>query len=61
MMISEPHKDNPSVNIVTQSGIATREDKVEGKQPVLDTWVYKDSEENVGFDLLVLVFPCYHQ
>lgn len=48
MMRSELCEENPIVNIVTQSGIATGEDKVEGK---LDTWVHRAGEKNVGFEL----------
>lgn len=32
MMRSEPHEDNPSINILTRSGAITGEDKVRGKQ-----------------------------
>lgn len=50
----EPCEDNPSVNIVTRSGIATGEDKVEGKKPISNTWVCRVGEKNVGFDLQIL-------
>ena len=51
MMRSEPRKDNPSINIVTWSGMATGEDKVEGKQPASKLWFRRTGEKNVGFDL----------
>lgn len=51
MLRSEPCKDNPSVNIVTRCGVATSEDKAEGKQPILDTWVRRPCEKNFGFDI----------
>jgi len=51
MMRSELCEDNPSVNIVTQSGIATSEDKVEGTQLVLYTRVCRVGEKNIGFEL----------
>lgn len=51
MMRSEPHENDPSVNIVTWSGVATSEDKVKGKQLKSDSWFRKASKKNVGFDL----------
>lgn len=51
MMRSEPRKDDPSINIVTWSGISTGEDKVEGKQLVSDIWFWRADEKNVGFCL----------
>lgn len=50
MMRYELCEDDPSINIVMRSGIATGEEKVVGKQPVLDLW-FQTSEKNVGFDL----------
>jgi len=41
MMQSEPREDDPSINIVTQSGVATEEDKAKGKKLVAYTWVRK--------------------
>lgn len=49
MMRSEPRKDEPSVNIVTWSGIATGEDK--GKKPEESIWVRKAADKDVGFNL----------
>ena len=49
MMRSELREDGPSVNIVTQSGIATREDK--GKQLEENVWVRKVDDKDVGFYL----------
>ena len=61
MMRSEPCEDNPSVNIVMQSGITIDEDMEEGKKSVSDTWVHRSSEKNVGFYLQrekeVYLFP----
>lgn len=51
MMWSEPHEDNPRISIVTWSGVATGEDRVEGKNLVVDTWVRKAGEKNIWFDL----------
>jgi len=49
MMRSELQEDGPNVNIVTQSGIATEEDK--GKQPRENIWVCKVAHKEDGFDL----------
>lgn len=51
MMRSEMCEDGPSINIVTWSGIATREDKATGKQPKENTWVRKDADKDAEFDL----------
>ena len=51
MMRVEPHKYDPSVNIVTQSGTATGEDKLEGKNPMVDTLVINDGEKSIGFNM----------
>ena len=51
MMRSKTCEDDPSINIVTRSGVATGEDKVEGKQLDSDSWFRKVNERNVGFDL----------
>jgi len=50
MMRSELHEDDPNISIVTWSDVATGEEKVEVKQPELDSWVQKTGESNVGFD-----------
>ena len=49
MMVSEPREYGPNVNIVMQSGIATKEDKE--KQPKADGWVCKAVDKEVGLDL----------
>ena len=49
MMRAKPHKEDPKVNIVLQSGVTTNEDK--GKQPVEGEWVRKALEKETGFDL----------
>lgn len=49
MMRLKPHEDGPNVNIVTRSGITTREDK--GKQPEVDVWVHKAADKKTGFDV----------
>jgi len=51
MMKSEPDEEDPSVNIVTQIGIAIMEDK--GKQPEENVWVRKAADKRVGFDVKV--------
>ena len=51
MMRSEQHEDDPRINIVTQSGVDTREDKVEVKDPEVDAWVRKAGEKSTGFNL----------
>lgn len=48
MMISEPHEGDLSINIVTWSGVATSEDKVEGRKLELDSWFRKDGENMLG-------------
>jgi len=47
-MRSEPQEDEPSINIVMQSGIATSEHK--GKHPKECGWVCKATEMEVGFN-----------
>ena len=49
MMRSEPHEEDPNVNMVLQSGVTTREDK--GTQPEEDTWVFKVPTKEPEFDL----------
>lgn len=49
MMMAEPHKEDPNVNIVLHSGMTTGEDK--GKQPEESEWVCKSLEKEVGFNL----------
>lgn len=51
MMRSETCEDDPSINIVTRSDVATREDKEEGTKPEADTWVRKAGEKSIRFDL----------
>lgn len=47
----EPHEDDPSINIVIQSGIDTKEDKVVRKQPEENIWVRKTTNKDDEFDL----------
>lgn len=49
MMRSEPHEEDPNVNIVLRSGITAGYDK--GKQPEDSTWVRKASTKELEFDL----------
>jgi len=49
MMRSEPREDDPSVNIMIRTGIATGEDK--GKHPEENGWVRKATKKEVGFNL----------
>jgi len=49
MMREEPCEEDHNINIVTRSGIATREDK--GKWLETKGWVHKAAEKEVGFDL----------
>ena len=49
MMRVEPCEECQSINIVMNSGMATREDK--RKQPETEGWVHKTTEKEVGFDL----------
>ena len=49
MMRVEPHEEDPNVNIVLRSGVATRDDK--GKQPEEKGWVGKAPEKKVSFNL----------
>jgi len=49
MMRSKPREDGPSVNMVTQSGIATRE--FIGKQLKENTWVHRVADKDTEFDL----------
>ena len=49
IMREEPHEEYHSVNIVTRSGMTTREDK--GKQPEAEGWVNKIVKKEVEFDL----------
>jgi len=48
-MRSELREEDPNVNIVLISGIATGDDK--GKQPEDSTWVFKALTKEVKFDL----------
>lgn len=47
MMRVEPHKEDPNVNIVLQSGITTDEDK--GKQPEESEWYAKLQKRRLDF------------
>ena len=49
MMRSEQCKENPNVNMMLRSGVATGKDK--GKQPEEDTWVCKAPTKELEFDL----------
>jgi len=49
MMRAEPCEEDPTMNIVSQSGMMTSKDK--GKQPEKSEWVRKALEKEVGFDL----------
>ena len=49
MMREEPCEDDPNINIVMRSNIATGADK--WKQLEADGWVSKATEKEVGFDL----------
>ena len=49
MMRVKPHKEEPNVDIILRSGIATRDDK--GKKPEEGGWVRKAPKKGVGFDL----------
>jgi len=51
IMRSEPCEDGSSVNIVTWSGIATKEDKAAGKQLEENIWVCKCADKDAEFDL----------
>lgn len=51
MMRSEPREDDPNVNIVMQSGVATSEGKVERKQPESKSWFWNAGEKNARFYL----------
>lgn len=48
-MRSEPHEEDPNMNIVLQGGITTWDDK--GKLPEDSTWVHKAPAKEVEFDL----------
>ena len=48
-MRSKSREEDPNVNIVLQSGIATVDDK--GKQPEDSTWVCKAPKKEAEFDL----------
>lgn len=49
MMVFETHKEGPSVNIVTRSGIATEKD--EGKKLEENVWVCKAANKEARFDV----------
>jgi len=48
-MRADPHEEDPNVNIMLRSGIATSDDK--GKQPKDSVWVHKAPEKEAEFDL----------
>jgi len=48
-MRSEPHEEDPNVNMILRSGMTIREDK--GKQPKEDTWVRKAPTKEPRIDL----------
>jgi len=48
-MKSEPHEEDPNVNIVLQNGIAIGDDK--GKHPEDSMWVCKSPAKEAKFDL----------
>ena len=49
MMRSELREEDPNVNTVLRSGIATGDDK--GKQPEDSTWICKAMKKEAEFDL----------
>ena len=49
MVRAETCEEDPSVNVLTRSGVATNEDK--GKQPATDVWICKTLENKEGFNL----------
>lgn len=51
MMIYEPYEDDLSINIVTWSGATIGEDKAEGKNLVMNSWVRKEGEKSIGFNM----------
>jgi len=48
-MRSEPHEEDPNVNMMLRSGATIGEDK--GKQPEEDTWVHEAPTKEPEFDL----------
>lgn len=51
MMIAEPSTNEDHISIVTKSGVATRDDKENGKNEDEATWVRKSIEKSLVFDI----------
>ena len=51
MMTAEPRNKEPSVNIVTISGITISANQAEGKKPLAYVWVQKAPEKKEGVNL----------
>lgn len=51
MMTAEPRTDEPRINILTRSGVVTRDDKANGKKEVEATWVRKTTEKVNVFNI----------
>ena len=51
MMIVEPRTDEPCVNVVTRSGVASGNDKIDGKPEAEAPWVRKTTKKAPTLDI----------